>query len=60
LCFPHGGHKYSPLHEGSECSGGTKYVLRSDIMFKRRDGNKKVLLVFCFFLDCLRSVSVNF
>lgn len=32
--FYHGPHKLSPEHEGSMCSKGTKYVLRSDVMFK--------------------------
>eukprot|EP01125_Pyxidicula_operculata_P012383 TRINITY_DN4068_c0_g1_i4.p1 TRINITY_DN4068_c0_g1~~TRINITY_DN4068_c0_g1_i4.p1 ORF type:complete len:153 (+),score=14.68 TRINITY_DN4068_c0_g1_i4:293-751(+) len=35
LLFWHGYHPSSPLHEGSECLGGSKYVLRSDIMYKR-------------------------
>jgi len=35
LLFFHGDHPHSPLHEGSGCSNGVKYVLRSDIMYIR-------------------------
>eukprot|EP01121_Diplochlamys_sp_Union-15-3_P012630 TRINITY_DN3811_c0_g1_i1.p1 TRINITY_DN3811_c0_g1~~TRINITY_DN3811_c0_g1_i1.p1 ORF type:complete len:256 (-),score=38.51 TRINITY_DN3811_c0_g1_i1:37-753(-) len=34
LVFWHGRHKLSPMHEGSMCKGGIKYVLRSDVMFR--------------------------
>uniref|UniRef100_A0A7S2TVF5 Fe2OG dioxygenase domain-containing protein n=1 Tax=Lotharella oceanica TaxID=641309 RepID=A0A7S2TVF5_9EUKA len=34
LLFFHS-HPLSPLHEGSEVSAGSKYVLRSDVMYKR-------------------------
>jgi len=33
LLFWHGSHPSSPLHEGSLCTNGVKYVLRSDVMF---------------------------
>jgi len=33
LLFWHGSHPNSPMHEGSLCEGGTKYVLRSDVMY---------------------------
>lgn len=33
LVFWHGMHPDSPLHEGSTCLDGVKYVLRSDVMF---------------------------
>jgi len=33
LLFWHGSHTDSPLHEGSTCDSGAKYVLRSDVMF---------------------------
>lgn len=33
--FFHGNHKQSPLHQGNQCTKGTKYVLRSDVMFKK-------------------------
>jgi prolyl 4-hydroxylase len=36
LMFCHGSHEDSPLHEGSKCSKGTKYVLRSDVMFQKK------------------------
>ena len=36
LLFYHGSHTLSPLHEGSKCFKGTKYVLRSDVMFKKK------------------------
>eukprot|EP01080_Neovahlkampfia_damariscottae_P006956 gene6956-11118_t len=36
LMFYHGHHPWSPLHEGSKCENGTKYVLRSDVMFKKK------------------------
>lgn len=35
LIFPHGVNPGSPLHEGSVCEEGVKYVLRSDIMYRR-------------------------
>jgi hypothetical protein len=31
LCFYHGQHPLSPLHEGSMVTAGTKYVVRSDV-----------------------------
>ena len=33
LLFPHGAHRHSPLHEGSEVRGGTKHVLRTDVLY---------------------------
>ena len=39
LLFWHGPHPKSPLHEGSIVEKGTKYVLRSDIMYNK--DNKK-------------------
>ena len=36
LLFWHGQHPDSPLHEGSMVIKGTKYVLRSDVMYRRR------------------------
>lgn len=35
LLFYHGPHEFSPWHEGSPMIKGSKYVLRTDIMFKR-------------------------
>eukprot|EP01117_Protostelium_nocturnum_P010113 TRINITY_DN3606_c0_g1_i1.p2 TRINITY_DN3606_c0_g1~~TRINITY_DN3606_c0_g1_i1.p2 ORF type:complete len:280 (+),score=63.28 TRINITY_DN3606_c0_g1_i1:70-909(+) len=35
LVFPHGNHPLSPYHEGSACSNGVKYALRSDVMYER-------------------------
>ena len=44
--FFHGHHPDSPLHEGSACAKGLKYVLRSDVMyiddyFKQRKPKKE-------------------
>lgn len=36
LLFYHGPHEKSHSHEGSPMIQGTKYVLRTDIMFKRQ------------------------
>jgi len=36
LLFFHGRHSASPLHEGSILKKGRKYVLRSDIMYRRK------------------------
>merc|ERR1712151_873891 len=33
LCFFHGEHPLSPLHEGCVVSSGTKYVLRTDVLY---------------------------
>ena len=33
LLFPHGAHRGSPLHEGSEVRGGSKHVLRTDVLY---------------------------
>ena len=32
LCFPHGAHPLSPLHEGSCVSRGLKHVVRTDVL----------------------------
>jgi len=37
LLFFHGPHSLSPLHEGSLCKEGRKYVLRSDVMYKKKE-----------------------
>jgi hypothetical protein len=34
LCFFHGQHPLSPLHEGSVVTAGTKYVVRSDVLYR--------------------------
>ena len=33
LIFPHGPHPHSPLHVGSPVHRGTKYVLRTDVLY---------------------------
>jgi len=40
LLFFHGRHSASPLHEGSLLTKGRKYVLRSDIMYKRKTADE--------------------
>eukprot|EP01098_Paradermamoeba_levis_P006913 TRINITY_DN2868_c0_g1_i1.p1 TRINITY_DN2868_c0_g1~~TRINITY_DN2868_c0_g1_i1.p1 ORF type:complete len:275 (+),score=68.52 TRINITY_DN2868_c0_g1_i1:67-825(+) len=40
LVFHHGECALSPLHEGSNCFNGIKYVLRSDVMYKRKEPQK--------------------
>ena len=37
LCFWHGCHRSSTLHEGSLVSKGTKYVVRTDVLYARQD-----------------------
>lgn len=34
LCFFHGDHPLSPLHEGGLVTSGTKYIIRSDVLYK--------------------------
>ena len=34
LCFCHGDHPSSPLHEGSAVRSGVKHVLRTDVMYE--------------------------
>ena len=34
LCFFHGEHPLSPLHEGGLVTNGTKYIVRSDVLYK--------------------------
>jgi len=38
LCFYHGHHPLSPLHEGSVVVRGVKYVARSDVMYQMPPG----------------------
>ena len=35
LCFPHGDTAGSLVHEGSAVSSGTKYIARSDVLYKK-------------------------
>ncbi|KAK7250343.1 glutathione transferase [Aureococcus anophagefferens] len=34
LCFLHGHHPFSPLHEGALVDAGTKYVARTDVLYE--------------------------
>mmetsp|Transcript_84132 Transcript_84132/g.260154 ORF Transcript_84132/g.260154 Transcript_84132/m.260154 type:complete len:345 (-) Transcript_84132:57-1091(-) len=34
VCFFHGEHPLSPLHEGGLVTEGTKYIIRSDVLYK--------------------------
>lgn len=34
VCFFHGEHPQSPLHEGGLVTKGTKYIIRSDVLYK--------------------------
>ncbi|CAK9005098.1 Fe2OG dioxygenase domain-containing protein [Durusdinium trenchii] len=33
LCFPHGYHPDSPLHEGAEIHSGVKYIVRTEVLY---------------------------
>lgn len=33
LCFPHGHHPDSPLHEGAEIHKGVKYIIRTEVLY---------------------------
>lgn len=35
ICFFHGEHELSPLHEGALVQAGTKYIIRSDVLYRR-------------------------
>lgn len=36
LCFPHGDTAGSLVHEGSATTAGTKYIIRSDVLYKNQ------------------------
>lgn len=36
LCFPHGHHPDSPLHEGCPVLAGVKYVIRTEVMYSSK------------------------
>ena len=36
LCFFHGEHALSPLHEGSQLTRGVKHIVRSDVLYMLR------------------------
>lgn len=42
LCFWHGQHPLSPLHEGSLVTRGTKYIVRSDVLFPIRTARSRL------------------
>ena len=33
ICFPHGGHPWHRIHSSEEITEGTKYIIRSDVLF---------------------------
>ena len=35
LCFPHGEQDNSLVHEGSNVEYGVKYIMRSDVLYKK-------------------------
>jgi len=35
ICFYHGNHKLSPVHEGEFVETGSKYVIRTDVLYRR-------------------------
>ena len=35
LCFPHGDTAGSLVHEGSAVTAGTKYIIRSDVLYMK-------------------------
>ena len=37
LCFPHGSHPQHCLHGGESISMGTKYIIRTDILFGNQE-----------------------
>ena len=39
LCFYHGEHELSPLHEGSLVTRGVKHIVRSDVLCMRTNPN---------------------
>jgi len=39
VCFFHGDHNLSPLHEGGLVTSGTKYIIRSDVLYMLPDAN---------------------
>lgn len=43
VCFFHGEHPLSHLHEGGRVTAGTKYVIRTDVMYELPPGGKNSL-----------------
>merc|ERR1712048_555728 len=43
VCFFHGEHPLSPLHEGGLVTAGTKYITRSDVLYKLPSAGKDSL-----------------
>ena len=37
ICFHHGNHNLSPIHEGGAVANGAKYVVRTDVLYKRNE-----------------------
>ena len=44
LIFPHGESSESLIHEGSAVTQGTKYVIRSDVLYYKKGGKKDTVL----------------
>lgn len=42
VVFPHGASRHSPLHEGSPPSSGVKYVLHTDVVYRRKEVTSRV------------------
>ena len=41
LCFPHGGHPMHLKHAGETVLGGTKYMIRTELLYRRTTESDK-------------------